>query len=189
MIELLQCLQLNAPNPQQITTSVTISNLLIALYLIAYLNNKKGFYIGAFLFCEFVGASSLLSGYSSVMFYVYYVTLYVICYWIEFKVGRNVKIMFAYAIMVLFQSAMVSDAYYYPEIKTAIYKSYEYVVMGIHIYIVIVLIKPKSFLKAMGNSIDRLFNFLNIGYGLSFCYTSNIILNQAKKTCLQATKK
>lgn len=183
MNEILQWVQLSAPNPLQITTSQTISNLLILLYFLAWLNNKKGFYIEAFLFIEIAGSSVLLSYLSSSMFYVYYAALYAFCYWFEAIIGKNIKILLAYGIMVLFQSAMVLDAYIYPNVETSIYQSYEYIVMFIHLHIIISLINIGKLIKSLGDRIISFSNFLGIGYNLSFCYTCNTIFHKVKKTC------
>lgn len=182
MIELLEWVQANELKTV-ITTSSTLSNLLLLLYCLTYIKSTKGFYIGAFLFVEFLGSSFTLKSYSNIIFYLVYATAYAISYWHEVKIGKNIKIMLAYGIMVLFQSAMVIDAYFYPKVITSIYKAYEYIVVAIHLYIVVVLIKPRPLFKALGDSINRLFGLLGVGYNLSFCYTVYILRNQTEKTC------
>ena len=180
MMELLQCLQLNDVKG---LTAQNVSNTLLFLYLISLFFTKKGFYIGAFLVIEVLGGSTLLSGFDDTMFYVAIASAFCFCYWFELINGKNIKILFAYGIMVLFQSAMVLDAYIYPDVKTNIYMAYEYVVMAIHIYIVIVLVEPRSLIKSLGDRIVSFSNFLGIGYNLSFCYTCNTIFHKVKKTC------
>lgn len=182
MIEFLQWAQLNALKVE-VTTSATLSNLLLVLYFITYLNNKKGFYIGAFLFVELIGASFALDNYSSAEFYLGYAVIYASCYWYELKIGKNIRILFAYGIMVLFQSMMVLDAYIYQDTATRIYQAYEYIVVAIHLYIIIVLIDIGKVRASVGDCINGISDFLGIGYNLSFCYTCHTILNKTKRQC------
>lgn len=182
MIEFLQCLQLNALKAE-ITTSATLSNLLLALYCLALLKNKKGFYIGAFLLTELLGASFIMDGFSNIAFYLVISSAFALCYWYELKIGKNIRILFAYGIMVLFQSMMVLDAYIYPGVATRIYQAYEYIVVVIHLYIIIVLIDIGKIRAAMGDCINGISDFLGIGYNLSFCYTCHTILNKTKRQC------
>jgi hypothetical protein len=186
MLELLQCLQLSGKKGE---IARNASDILIILYFLSYLLNRKGFYIGAFLAIEFIGSSFLLESYSDLMFYAFISSAFALCYWYEVAIGKNIKILCAYGIMVLFQSMMVMDAYFYPDVITSIYQAYEFVIVGIHIYIIIVLIEPRKLVKTMGNSVNWLSNFLGIGYSLSFCYNVNIIRNKTQKPCLQITKK
>ena len=186
MIELLQCLQ---ASDQKMVTSQSLSNLLLLLYCLTYIKNRKGFYIGAFLFIEFMGSSFLLATYSNIIFYLAYAAAYATCYWYEVKISKNIKIILAYGIMVLFQSMMVMDAYFYPDVITSIYKAYEFVIVAIHFYIIIVLVEPRSFIKALGDSFVRFACLVGVGYNLSFCYTVYIIRKQKQKTCRQVTKR
>jgi hypothetical protein len=172
MLELLQWVHLSG---RKVEIARNISDILIALYFVSYLINKKAFYIGAFLFIEFMGSSALVDWSSNVFFYLMYASLYSLCYHYQLEKGKNIKILFAYGIMVLFQTAMVLDAYIYKDTITHIYQAYEFVVVGIHIYIIIALIKPRKLIKTLGNSANWLSNFLGIGYSLSFCYNVNII--------------
>ena len=124
MLELLQCLHLSA---KKVEIAKSASDILIILYFLSYLLNRKGFYIGAFLAIEFIGSSFLLESYSNLMFYVFISSAFALCYWYEVVIGKNIKILAAYGIMVLFQSTMVMDAYFYPDVITSIYKAYEYI--------------------------------------------------------------
>jgi hypothetical protein len=175
MIELLQWVQ---ANDQKMVTSQSLSNLLLLLYCFTYIKSRKGFYIGAFLFIEFMGSSFLLATYSNIIFYLVYAAAYATCYWYEVKIGEDIKIVLAYGIMVLFQSMMVMDAYFYPDVITSIYKAYEFVIVGIHLYIITVIIKPRKLIKSLVDSFNSLSDFLGVGYNLSFCYTVYIIRNQ-----------
>jgi hypothetical protein len=175
MLELLQCLHLSA---KKVEVARSISDILIILYSLSYLINKKGFYIAAFLVIEFIGSSFLLESYSNLIFYVFISSSFALCYWYEVVIGKNIKIVLAYGIMVLFQLMMVLDAYFYKDIITRIYQAYEFVIVGVHLYIIIVLIEPRKLIKTLGDSINSLSDFLGIGYNLSFCYTVNIIRNQ-----------
>jgi hypothetical protein len=172
MLELLEWAQLSGKKGEM---ARNISNTLFILYFLSYLLNKKSFYIGAFLLIELLGASSLMDWSSNAFFYLMYASLYSLCYYYQLKIGKNFKILCAYGVMVLFQTAMVLDAYFHKDIVTHIYQSYNFVVMCIHIYIITVLVEPRELIKTMVNSISRLSNFLGIGYSLSFCYNVNII--------------
>lgn len=180
MLELLQWVHLNA---QRVEVVQNASNFLIILYFTTFIINKKSFYIGAFLLIEFMGASSLMDWSCSELYYLMYAGLYSLCYWYEAVIGKNIKIMLAYGIMIIFQSTMVLDAYIYPDIATRIYYAYEFVVVGIHIYIVIMLTNFRRLWQALGDSFNSVLNLLSVGYNMSFCYTVNTILNQIKKTC------
>ena len=175
MLELLQWVHLSG---KKVEIARNASDILIALYFLSYLINKKSFYTGAFLLIEFLGTSALMDWSSNAFFYLMYANLYCLCYYYQLKKGKNIKILFAYGIMVLFQTAMVLDAYIYKDIITHIYKAYEFVVVGIHLYIITVLIEPRKLIKTLGDSLNSLSDFLGIGYNLSFCYTVDIIRNQ-----------
>lgn len=177
MNELLQCLQLNALKVE-VTTSATLSNILLLLYCLTYLQNKKGFYIGAFLLIEFVGSSFLLDDFDNTLFYLFISMSFVFCYWYEALIGKNIKILFAYGIMILFQSAMAIDAYIFQDIETLIYSAYEYVVLAIHLYIIAVLIQRRALVRALGAIARSIANFLNIGYAFAFCYNACILHNK-----------
>lgn len=180
MLELLQCLQLSG---KRVVEAQNLSNLVFVLYLIPLIMNRKCAYIGAFLLCEFIGYSSVLDNQDDFVFYVSFSALFSIFYWSEVFFGKNIKIALAYGIMVLFQVTMVLDAIFYPEIETSIYAAYEYIVVAIHIYIIIVLTDFKKLRAALGDCINGISDFLGVGYNLSFCYTCHTILNKAKRQC------
>lgn len=179
MLELLQWAQVSA---QKVTVQ-NASSIILLLYFVTFIVNKKGFYIGAFLLVEFMGYSSLMDWCSDEFYYLNYASIYCICYWYEAVIGKNIKILLAYGIMIIFQSTMVLDAYIYPDIATRIYYAYEFVVVGIHIYIVIMLINFRRLWQTLGDSFNSVLNLLSVGYNMSFCYTVNTLLNQIKKTC------
>ena len=87
----------------------------------------------------------------------------------------NVKMLFSYGIMILFQSAMAVDAYIFQDIETLIYSAYEYVILAIHLYIITVLIQWRALVGAVGAIARSIANFLNIGYAFAFCYNVYIV--------------
>lgn len=158
-------------------TAAAESNLLFLLYLLLYLHNKKSCFIAAFFIVEAVGVLN----YTELHYrYLAYSIMYSFVYWHLFINNYKLKIMSGYVIMLLFQLVMTADAYYYPHIKTPVYIAYEYIIVAIHCYIISTAVDRRTLIKALGNCARRVFDMLDIGYRLSFCYYS-IKFNQSKK--------
>tara|TARA_R110002096_G_scaffold66306_1_gene161366 strand:- start:23952 stop:24524 length:573 start_codon:yes stop_codon:yes gene_type:complete len=178
--QLNQLNQVSQTSQLELNQSVNLSLILIGLYFVSYLTTKKGFYIGAFLFIELYGLSMSNIGLSAIGCFVGYASLYCICYKVCFEVIKNIKVTLFYGIMILFQTAMAGDAYFYPNTQTLIYVSYEYVVFVIHLCVIVSVANFRRLQAFMGKAVNGVFNMFDIGYSLSFCYNS-IISNQAKK--------
>ncbi len=181
MIELLQCLLLNQSESALIILSQKISNSLLLLYVLASLTSRKYFFIVVFIVGEVFSFFAILTGMVGDIEFMYYLSaasMYCLFYWSAIVMKCNVKILFAYGIMVLFQSAMAIDAYIFQDIETLIYSAYEYVVLAIHLYIIAALIQWKAIIRAVGAIARSIVNFLNIGYAFAFCYNVYILHNK-----------
>lgn len=152
-----------------LVTAKNASNLLLALYVMSYIINRKSCFIAAFFIVEFVG----VLGYTSLHHrYLAYALIYSLMYWYLFFNRYTLKIMSGYVIMLLFQAAMAADAYLYYKTETVLYILYEYIIVAIHIYIISTIVDRKALTRIVGDSFRKLFNMLDIGYSLSFCYYS-----------------
>lgn len=181
MIELLQCLLLSQNEKALIIISQNLSSLLLFLYILASLTSGKYFFIVVFIVGEALGVFGIALGAHGSYEFMYYLSasaMYCLFYWAANAIKCNVKILFAYGIMILFQSIMVIDAYIFQNIETFIYSAYEYVVLAIHLYIIITLIRWNTLFRALGDFANGIANFLNIGHALSFCYNAYILHNK-----------
>lgn len=158
-------------------TAASESNILFAMYAWLFYSNRKGCFIAAFFIVETIGVIS----YTELHYrYLSYAVIYSFTYWYLFINNYRLKIMSGYVIMLLFQLVMTADAYYYPKTKTFLYVSYEYIIVAIHCYIISTIMDRGAFIKVLGDCARRVFNMLDIGYRLSFCYYS-LKFNQSKK--------
>ncbi len=181
MIELLQWLLLNQSESDLIALSQKISNLLLLLYILSSAISGKYFFIFVFVVVEVFGVLAIASGMHGDYEFAYYISLsslYCLFYWSAIVMKCNVKILFAYGIMILFQSAMAIDAYIFQDIETLIYSAYEYVVLAIHLYIIAMLIQWRALIRAVGAIARSIADFLNIGYAFAFCYNAHILHNK-----------
>ena len=181
MIELLQCLLQNQNEKIAIVTSQNLNSLLLLLYILASLSSRKYFFISVFIISEVFGVFAIASGMHGNYEFMYYLSsasMYCLFYWAANAMKCNVKILLAYGIMVLFQSVMVVDAYNFQDTETAIYNSYEYVVLVIHLYIIITLIRWGTLRRTLGGIVNSIASFLNIGYACAFCYNAYILHNK-----------
>lgn len=124
-------------NDLRVVAERNVSNILIFLYAISYLTNKKAVFLVAFFMVEIYGNLSVLSVLTDIQYYLGYMFVYSFSYWVIFKRYHMVKQLIGYGIMLVFQLGMMLDASIYPEDETFIYKSYIYVVMAIHLYIIV----------------------------------------------------
>lgn len=159
------------------TIAASESNILLAAYVCLFALNRKSCFIVAFFVVEIIGAMNYTQNHYR---YLSYSAVYSFVYWYLFINNYKLKIMSGYVIMLLFQLVMTADAYYYPKTQTPIYICYEYIVVAIHCYIISTIMDRGAFIKVLGDCARRVFNMLDIGYRLSFCYYS-LKFNQSKK--------
>ncbi len=132
--ELLQWVALESARK---VTAKNVSNIIIALYCLSYLTNRKGRYIVAFILCEMVSLSSFFDALSSVNYYslmaLFYIALYYECY----KNKVRLSVLIACVTMALFELSMSYDAIIYPNTETVIWHSYANIVFFIHCAIIL----------------------------------------------------
>jgi len=112
------------------------SKLLFIAYAIAWFITKEGRYSAAFLFDEILSNISLLDFLSEPQYYLMITLIYCSLYWyIELK-NIRLKTIIACGIIVFFNAGMSVDAYFNPEVETIIYKSYIYIIVILHLYLI-----------------------------------------------------
>lgn len=164
---LLEWVQVNAKN---LEAAQSVSNILIVLYAISYIFNRKATFLVAFLLVETYGNASLFSALTDFYYYLGYAFIYSLVYWFVLKKYQMVKTMLGYGILVLFQGAMSLDALYFPLDETYIYTHYASFIVLIHLYIIATLINWRLLRARMGESIDALGCWVGNNYNLSFIW-------------------
>lgn len=165
-------------NDLKVVAAQNVSNILIFLYVISYIFNKKAVFVMAFLLVEFYGNVSVFSVLSNVQYYIGYVFLYALSYWVVFKRYHMVKPLLGYGIMVLFQLGMALDAALYPDNETVISESYVYIVVAIHLYIIISSVRWQSLRLRMGDVLNSFRSIFCSSYSISFFWYTVRNLNQ-----------
>jgi len=153
-----------------------VSNILIFLYVMSYLLNRKAVFITAFLLIEILGVLSpvdYIAGCSMTcesyeFYYLMYAIGYVFCYWVVYSQTKSIKICSGYVILVLFELTMSYNEWTQPEIETFIYSHYEYIIMAIHIYIISTITKRRSINRFISSFIDCIRYKLGVSYSVSF---------------------
>jgi len=170
---------LQKANEKQVV-AVSVSNLLVTLYVISYILNRKSCFIVAFFIVEFIGVLSVYDSYGLHTRYIAYGIFYGSMYWFLFFTGYRLKIISGYAIMLLFQIVMAIDAFFYYDTETALWANYEYIVVVIHIYIISTITDYKRLNAITSRFASSVRRFCNIGYSRAFWYNVFKLLNQAR---------
>lgn len=176
----------------KVVEAQSVSNILISLYFLSFLFNRKAVFIMAFLLVELVGLLSpvdYITGCgmdcdSYEYYYLMYAILYALCYWVIFKKTKSIKICSGYVILILFELHMSYNEWIRPQIETIAYTYYEYIVMVIHIYIISTITKCRKVNVFSRNLIASIRSKLSYGYSVSFfCYTIQQSYLKNKKLC------
>ena len=138
-------------------TSRVAGNLLLCLYVIAFIMNRKATFLVAFLLAEVYGNSPLSSGFTDAQYYLGYVFIYSAAYWYAFKCYGVVKALVGYVTLIIFELTMSMDTLINADIETVIYNSYTYVIVFVHLYIIISLFQWRRIGRDMGVFIRGLF--------------------------------
>lgn len=164
-------------NLERAVTAKNVSNLILLMYCVQYLSNKRAHYLCAFLLCE-VGA---LTGFTDpaypVEFFAFYTMVYCYLFVICLASKDTLKIIICCVIMILFQTVMIKDAILYPNTNTFVYDNYASIVLFIHGLIFLCGTNFKSSVAFIHNITVRvrnsyIFEFIlyNLRYSLSRSY-------------------
>lgn len=162
-------------------TAPSASNAILIAYLIAYLTNRKSCFIVAFFIFEFVGVLTFYDSYGLHYRYLAYSIAISLMYWYLFISGYKLKILSGYVIMLLFQLAMVTDAYIYYDVETFLWTYYEYIIVAIHLYIVSTITNRKRLDKIASDFVGYLRNIYSTSYNLPFWYNGVILFDKKQK--------
>ena len=176
--------QLNQNANGLLTRSPSVSDLIFVMYSIAFLFNRKGRFIAAFLLCEIVGNTYDYSGVGGYDLFLFYAFVYSLLYWFLHANSEELKIRCACAIMVIFEAVVCVDAIYNSEVETYIYKNYEYIVLFIHLYIIAALL-PWSRIKCSLVCYYRaIYTVLRHSDAVAyFCYNCKTHKNKSDQRC------
>ena len=155
-------------NDLKVVAAQSASNLLLALYVISYISNRKAAFLVAFLLVEFYGNLNAFSGLSSFGYYLGYALIYSMFYWFVLKQYHIVKSSLGYGILTLFETVMSLDALYFPNVETYIYTHYASIVVLVHLYIIASTINWRALRTRMGASFNAVGSWMGANYNLSF---------------------
>jgi hypothetical protein len=179
--ELLQWLQLLSVKKLVLNLNLSLraSDFILICYALVFLLNRKGCFIAVFLFCEVLAYSGFIDGLTNPLYYLLFAGIYSGLYHFLYLTNSKINTVFACAIIVIFSIGAALDAYFYPQIETIFYRSYEFFVVAVHLYLIYTLINWRSLRSAVGSSINSIARSMGINYSLSlFCCTH---LNNTKK--------
>ena len=167
--------QLNQNANELLIRSPSISDLIVVMYSIAFLVNKKGRFIAAFLLCEVFGNTYTYSKVGGYDLFLGYALIYCLLYWLLHIDKAELKTRCACGIMVIFEARMCIDAFYSSEIETYIYTNYEYIVLFIHLYIIATLFPWTRIKSSLVDYCRAVYAMLRYSDGVAyFCYNRKI---------------
>ena len=161
-----------------------ISDLILFLYVISYIFNKKGCLIVAFISCEVwawaVWEPDILPGtISSIFLFAGYAATYCLLYfYIKTYITHTVTKLSGVVMMILLSTGMALDAFLYPKTKTTFWANYEVNVLLLHIYIIITFINWRLLRVHMGESARAILHILGVNDAARFCWYN--LTKQAK---------
>lgn len=155
MLELLEWAQLLSDLAKQ-TAVENVSNTLLLLYVITYVVNRKGCFLVAFIICELLGNTSVLTALPDSTYYMVMASVYCCLYCFCISNFMKLKVLLGCVIMVLFQIGMSLDAKAYNGGETFIYTYYVHLVISIHLYIMCSLFKWERIRTSMVDYIRSL---------------------------------
>ena len=150
MIELLEWAQLLNDLAKEVAEP-NVSNILICLYAISYIENRKSCFIVAFILCEFLANGPILVNLPDSTYYLVMASVYSSLYCYCVSNFMALKTITGCVIMILFQVWMSVDAKTYNGNETFIYENYIYIVVLIHLYIISPLLKWSRIRDGMGD--------------------------------------
>lgn len=155
-------------NDLKVAAAQNASNLLLVLYVISYIFNRKAAFLVAFLLVEFYGNVNAFSGLTDFEYYLGYAFIYSMFYWVVLKQYHMVKTSLGYGILTLFELVISLDALYLPATETYIHSHYASIIVLIHVYIIITTINWRALRSRMGTSFNALGCWVGANYNLSF---------------------
>lgn len=165
--EVLSWAQVNA---RKLEVARHASNILLAAYMLSYMLNRKSCFLVAFLLVELIGNLRITDDLSMMNYYFMYSIIYCSIYWYGFYNYFKLKTLFCYAMLMLFEFGMTIDAYIYPEDKTFIYQSYEFVIVAFHLLIVASLFKRQNIRRGLGNLFASFTRVFSANYNFAFVW-------------------
>ena len=130
-----------------------LSIVIIAAYLVALLCNKRSLtLLFTTVCCEFIGWSPLFlwthNYHYGMLNFIMWGVIYAIYTLLE---SSNKRVFVACGLMALFQLVMGMDTRNCNGYETALYNTYEYILVPIHCYILSAFISRRNIIRAMGN--------------------------------------
>jgi hypothetical protein len=160
-----------------------LSVVIVAAYMVAFLFNKRALtLLFATTCCEFIGWSPLFSWsydyYYGMLTFIVWGAIYATYILLE---STTINIFIGCGIMVLFQLIMGVDSRNCNGYETALYISYEYILIAIHCYIVYSFIARGDIVRTLGGIIASFRGFVvNNVFNVVLWYTMDI--NQKTKS-------
>lgn len=111
------------------------SSVLLLLYVMSYATSKKGCFLAAFVFVEFISFSPVFDSLSEFHYYLLKALVYVLLYWGQHCLNFKLKILLPCGIMVLFQFIMGMDAKYYGQADSFLFIHHTVIIIFIHLLI------------------------------------------------------
>ena len=145
--EVLKWVQLN---DLKVVVEQNVSNILIALYVLSYISNRKPTFLVGFLLVELYGHLSIVSSLTNPQYYLGYAFVYTVTYWYIFKQYKMINALVGYVTLIILELIMSLDAILYAETETVIYNSYTYIIVFVHLYIILSLFKWRRIGRNMG---------------------------------------
>lgn len=164
------------------TRAKSVSDIILILYVIAYMINKKGCFIVAFLLCEIAGVTYNLQTVDGYKLFLVYTSIYSILTLYVYKTSGNSKTFLYCAIMTLFDGALTVDSIYYCEVETFLYIVYVPVVLLIHVLIIFSLFKWRYDWRGLADTVRAFVSQFSISYNaMYFWYTVKNTLHKESR--------
>lgn len=174
---IIECLQVNA---KKVQAAQNASNIILFMFFVAYLFNKKACYLVGFLFVEIVSNLLITDLLTNSGFYLLNVFMFCLIYWYGVYKAFSLKTLLGYGTMILFQLFMVLDAKFYNDVETFLSSGYENIIMVIYIYIISTLFRWETIGKYMGECFSFYGRFFGYSYNISFIWYT--ITTQTRKS-------
>ena len=168
MIESIVFWLLHESDLKQSLAAPSASNLIVICYFVAYLLNRKAVFITVFFITELIAYSVIGDLLTNEMYYLVFAGIYSGLYHYIVKIKSNINTVIACGIIVIFNTIAVGDAYFYPQTETVFYKSYEFLAVGVHLYLISTVINWKILRGIMGQVINGFTNYMGIDYTVSY---------------------
>ena len=186
MMELLQWLEpLSVKN---LVTEQSVSNLLLILYVISYVLNRKGGFIVAFIFCEIFGNSFISDYFSDLGYYLFYAMAYSFLYYYCYINKMRVITLFACVTIILLDIGMAIDAEIYNGVKGFLWSNYIYFAISLHLLLICTLFRWKRIGRILVSHTRATYDNLHINDVIAFyCYNATKAPNR-KTQCQTITQ-